>query len=203
MNSDDLLAILNSVNMGTQFSIELNVNKLLLLVLLIIKPGKKIWKNLYSKSTDSKRYVSNVSNHPTTCLRNIPFCRARHICMIVEYTNIRYMKIKELRTILKIQKYQKLVVQKGIEKALAIPRQQLMSEKLKSKVDILPFISTFNPNNPTVFLKIRKMHGNRQTSKTLVKIFAKHKLLDCEREPSNLKRFLCSSNFYTNQLTFN
>ena len=102
MNSDDLLAILNSVNMGTQFSIELNVNKLLFLVPLIIKPGKKIWKNLYSKPTDSKRYVSNVSNHPTTCLRNIPFCRARHICMIVEYTNIRYMKIKELRTILKI-----------------------------------------------------------------------------------------------------
>ena len=115
---------------------------------------------------------------------------------------VRYMKLKELRTILKTQKYPKTVVEKGIEKALTIPQEQLRSEKLKKKDNILPFISTYNPNNSNVFPKVREIYGNLQTSKTLSKIFAKHKLIDCKRQPSNLKRLLCSSNFSTNKLTF-
>ena len=59
------------------------------------------------------------------CLKNIPFCLARRICMMAENKNVRYMKLKELRTILKTQKYPKMVVEKGIEKALAIPQEQL------------------------------------------------------------------------------
>ena len=50
--------------------------------------------------------------------------------------------------------------------------------------------------------KIREIYRNLQTSKTLSKIFAKHKLIDCKRQPSNLKRLLCSSNFSTNKPTF-
>ena len=45
---------------------------------------------------------------------NIPFGLARRICMIVENDNVRYMKPKELRTILKT-----MVIVKGTEKALA------------------------------------------------------------------------------------
>ena len=70
------------------------------------------------------------------------------------------MKLKELRTILKNQKYPKMVLEKGIEKALAIPQEQLRSQKLKKKDDILPFISTYNPNNPNVFSKVREIYGN-------------------------------------------
>ena len=112
------------------------------------------------------------------------------------------MKLKEIKAILKTQKYPKMVVEKGIEKALAIPQKQLRSEKLKKKDDILPFISTYNPNNPNVFPKVREIYRNLQTSETLGKIFAKHKLIDCKRQPSNLKRLLCSSNISTNNSTF-
>ena len=41
-----------------------------------------------------------------------------------------------------------------------------------------------------MFPKVREIYGNLQTSKTLGKIFANHKLIDCKREPSNLKRLL-------------
>ena len=77
--------------------------------------------------------------------------------MIVENKNVRYMKLKELRTILKSQKYPKMFVTERIEKALAISQEQLTSEKLKSRVSILPFISTYNPNNSNMFPKIRKI----------------------------------------------
>ena len=94
-----------------------------------------------------------------------------------------------------------MVVENGIEKSLAIPQKQLRSEKLKKKDDILAFISTYNPNKPNMFPKLRKIYQNLQTSKTLGKIFAKYKLIYCKRQASNLKRLLCSSNFSTNKLT--
>ena len=129
----------------------LNDNKLPFLDILMTKSGKKICMNIYSKPNNSKRYVSFLPNHPKFCLKNKSFCLARRICMIVEN-----MKLKELRTILKTQKYQKMVVEKRIEKALAIPQEQLRSEKLKKTDNILPFISTYNPNNRNVFLKVRE-----------------------------------------------
>ena len=57
------------------------------------------------------------------------------------------MKLMELRAILKTQKYPKMVVEKGIKKAHAIPQEQLRYEKLKNKDNILPFISTYNLSN--------------------------------------------------------
>ena len=51
-----------------------------------------------------------------------------------------------------------MIVEKGIEKALAVPQEQLRSEKLKKKDDILPFISTYKPNNPKMFPKVREIY---------------------------------------------
>ena len=64
--------------------------------------------------------------------------------MIVENKTVRHLKLKELRTILKPQKYPKLVIEKGIEKDLAIRQEQLRTEKLKNIDNILPFGSKFN-----------------------------------------------------------
>ena len=57
-----------------------------------------------------------------------------------------------------------MIVEKEIEKAVAIPQEQIRSEKLQNVDNILPFISTHNPTNLTVFPIERK------TSKTLGKI---------------------------------
>ena len=69
-----------------------------------------------------------------------------------------------------------MVVEKGIEKALTIIQEQIRSEKLKKKDNILPLISTYNPNNPNVFPKVKEIYRNLLTLKTFGKIFAKHKL---------------------------
>ena len=76
--------------------------------------------------------------------------------MIVENKNVRYLKLKELRAILITQKYPETVVENGIEKTLAIPQEHTRKEKLKKKHDILPFISTYNHNNPNVLPKVRE-----------------------------------------------
>ena len=51
---------------------------------MINKEGKKVFMDIYSKPTDSKRYVSFKSNHSKHCLKNISFSLARRICMIAE-----------------------------------------------------------------------------------------------------------------------
>ena len=113
-----------------------------------------------------------------------------------ENENVKYIKLKELRAILKTQIYPKMVVEEGIGKALAVPQEQLRSEKSTY------IISTYNPNNSNVIPKVREIYGKLQTSKILGKIFAKYKLIDYKRKPSKLNRFLCSSNFPTNKSTF-
>ena len=75
----NMLTILNSVNNDLQFSMELNDNELPFLDILITKPAKKIWTTIYSKPTDSKRYISYLSNHPKPCLKNITFCLVRRM----------------------------------------------------------------------------------------------------------------------------
>ena len=98
----------------------LNDNKLLFLNILIKKSVKKNWMKIYSKPNDSKRYVSYVSNHLKSLLKNIPFCLPSRICMIREDKYVRYMKLKELRTIWKTEKRPKMVVEKEIENSLGL-----------------------------------------------------------------------------------
>ena len=123
-----------------------------------------IYEHLF-KTNHSKHYVSFLSNHPKPCLKNMRFCLARRICMIVEKKNVRYMKFKELRTTLKTQQYPEMIVEKGIEKGLAIPQEQRRSEKLKNDDNILPFIFTHNPNNLNAFSKVREIYGTSKPQK--------------------------------------
>ena len=62
--------------------------------------------DLYSKPTDSKRYVPFDSCYPKPCLTNIPYCLARRICMIVEFFQEKENKLKELKLILQKQGYE-------------------------------------------------------------------------------------------------
>ena len=68
--------------------------------------------NIYSKPPYSKRYVSYLSDCLEPCFNNIPCCLVRRICMIVENGDVRHIILKELRTILKTQKYPQIVITK-------------------------------------------------------------------------------------------
>ena len=53
-----------------------------------------------------------------------------------------------------------------------------------------------------MFPKVREVCGNLEILKTLGKIFAKHKFINCKKQPSYLKRLIRSSSFSTNKPTF-
>ena len=58
-----------------------------------------------------------------------------------------------------------MFTERGIEKALAFPQEQLKIEKFKNNGDILPFVSTCNPNNSNILPKVREICRNLQISK--------------------------------------
>ena len=148
---------------------------------VINKTGTKIWMDICNKPTDSKRYVPFTSNYARSCLRNIPFGLARGICAIVEVENTKVKRLSELKISLK-QLYK-------------ISLNKLRKPKEKRTEEIIPFLSTHNPNNSNTFPIIRQTFENFQHSKTMSNVFGSKKLINSMRQAPDLERLLCKSKF--------
>ena len=189
----ELPDVLNNINPAIQFTMETSDTQLPFLDVMMNKEGKKVFMDIYSKPTDSKRHVSFKSNHPKHCLKNIQFSLARRICMIAEKDSLKEIKLKELETILLEQHYPERVIKAGINKALKIPQNELRNVKEQEKKKILPFISTFNPNHPKVLPIIKQTLGNLKTSDRMRNALKKVKFINCKRQAPNSGRILCKS----------
>ena len=178
---NELLDVLNNINLTIQFNIETSDTQLPFLDFMINKEGKKVFMDIYSKPTDSKRYVSFESNHPKHCLKNIPFSLARRICMITEKDSLKEIKLKELETLLLEQHYPGRIIKAGINKALKIPQNELRNVKEQEEKKILPFISTCNPNNPNALPIIKQTLENLESSDQMRNTLKKVKFINCKR----------------------
>ena len=79
--------------------------------------------------------------------------------MIAEKDSLKEIKLKELETMLLEQHYPERIIKAGINKALKIPQNELRNLKEQEKKKIIPFISTFNPNNPKALPIIKQTPG--------------------------------------------
>ena len=122
IKANELLDVLNNINPALQFTMEKSDTQLPFLDVMINKEGKKVFMDIYSKPTDSKKYVSFKSNHSKHWLKNIPFSLARRTFMIAEKDSLKEIKLKELETLLLEQHYPKRIIKAGIKKALKIPQ---------------------------------------------------------------------------------
>ena len=134
--------------------------------------------------------------------KNIPLCLARRICTIVENSKIKTIKLEELKQILRRQNYPKKIIDTGIEKACKIPIEILRSNKKKTTDKIIPFISTYNPNNCKVLPSIKTVFNNLQQSKTMKDVFQNYRLINSWKQPPNLGRILCKSKFTSVKQSF-
>ena len=163
------------------------------LYIMITKEGKKFFIDIYSKSKDSKRYASFKSNYLNHCVKNIPFSLAHRICMITEKECFKKIKLKELKALLLEQHYPELIIKAGINKASQISQNELYNVKEQEIKKILPFISTFNPNNLKALPIIKQTFENLETSDLMRNRLKKVKFSNCKRQTPNLGRILCKS----------
>ena len=86
---------------------------------------------VYAKPTDSHLHLPFLSSHPIHCKRAVPFGAALTIkcnCSTGDFLQNRY---KEYKGYLKLQNYAAELVDKQFDKALSIPRAELLREKVK------------------------------------------------------------------------
>ena len=117
--------------------------------------------------------------------------------MIVEKDSLKEIKLKELETLILEQHYLEWILKAGINSALKIPQNELRNVKKQEEKKMLPFISTFNPNNPKVLPIIKQALENLKTSDWMRNALEKVKFIKCKRQAPNLGRILSRVLFHT------
>ena len=186
--------VLNSIHPKIQFTMEHSEEMVPFLDVLIRKEGNKIWMDLYTKPTNTRRYLPYKSAHPKHCKVNIPFCLARRICIIMENEQAKLKHLEELKEIMCRQKYPLEIINKGITKAISIPQTELRQPKdTENSEKVLPFVTTYNQNNPSVFSTIKT--DFQALCDNEVPGMRDFKLIQSRRQPSNLKKILTKAEF--------
>ena len=94
--------------------------------------------------------------------------------------------------------YPKQIIETGIVKANALSREELLTKKTKEENEIIPFVHTFNPNNPNMFQIIHDSMPIIKTDEALKTAFKGTKLISSKRQSPNLKQILTKASFSRN-----
>ena len=144
--------------------------------------------DLYHKPTDTQRCLPFTSSHPNHCKRNIPFCLTRRICTIAENNTEKLKNLENLKSNLSKYHYPNSLIKQGFQKALSIPQKDLRKPKTPSNENILPFITTFNPNSPNIYSTIKSSVTCLKNDN--VSGFHNINLIQSKRQIPNLKKLL-------------
>ena len=123
---------------------------------------------------------------PNYCKRNIPFCLARRICTIAENDTEKLKNLENLKSNLSKYHHPNSLIKQGFQKALSIPQKDLRKPEKPSNENILPFITTFNPNNLNIYRTIKFsvicLKNNNVSG------FHNINLIQSKRQPSNSQK---------------
>ena len=152
--------------------------------------------DIYFKPTDSHLYLPFASSHQLHCKRAIPYGVALRIkrnnyCSIDIFLETRCEAYKGY---LKLQNYPTDLVDKQFDKALKIPRSELLSKKVKASKKfflwysiIIPFCQTFKTS------LIKKHFHLLRSSPQITEIFPAKSVFPAYRRTKNLKEVLAPS----------
>ena len=55
--------------------------------------------------------------------------------------------------------------------------------------NIIPFVTTYNPGDYNIFLSMKQIEFNLNSSERMKNVLQKKKIINSKRQPKNLKRF--------------
>ena len=94
------------------------------------------------------------------------------------------------------RKYPLKLIEDAIAKVHFLDRRTLLSNHKKSEVsDRIPYVTTFNPNNPEIYSNIKQFKSILQRNHDLHEFFRGKVFLKSKRQPPNLKRLLTKARF--------
>lgn len=191
--------ILNKLHKDIKFTLQYSNIKQSFLDVLIKNKGGRIETDIFYKETDSKQYLLFYSCHPRHTKFNIPYNLARRIRTIVSEEKVLEDRMQELRMFLTKQKYPQPIINHGLEKVMSLNRDLLRTVKQKTVEPIIPYVSTFNPNDPEMFNVIMNNKPILEEDEKMGSILSRYKFIKSKRQPYNLKRLLTKAKFSSNE----
>ena len=164
--------------------------------ILLIKKGKELNIDIYFKITDTKQYLNFHSCHPNhtknehTLQSNKKNLYNRFRRKVKGQTIIRIVSIIAEKGLPRV-----IYKKNGIETAIQIPRKDLLTVKIKTEEDILPYVSTYNPRNPEAYTIIKQHLPILYADQKMKDVLKNTKFIKCKRQPSNYKRILSKATF--------
>ena len=195
---NELHSILNNLHPSISFKWSVSTTSINFLDITLIKEGDLLKTDIFYKITDTHQYLHFKSCHPKQCKNNVPYNLARRICTIVSDEETKKARLNELKNMLLARHYPKQIIETGIVKANALSREELLTKKTKEENEIIPFVHTFNPNNPNMFQIIHDSMPIIKTDEALKTAFKGTKLISSKRQSPNLKQILTKASFSRN-----
>ena len=195
---NELHSILNSLHPSISFKWSASPTSINFLDITLIKEDNLLKTDIFYKVTDTHQYLHFKSCHPKQCKNNVPYNLARRICTIVSDEETKKARLNELKNMLLARHYPKQIIETGIVKANALSREELLTKKTKEENEIIPFVHTFNPNNPNMFQIIHDSMPIIKTDEALKTAFKGTKLISSKRQSPNLKQILTKASFSRN-----
>ena len=151
----------------------------------------KIHTDLYTKPTDSNRYISPQSNHPPHTFNSIIYgqtLRLKRICSTNEYFLTR---AAELASHLVASGYKRNQIAPIMTKVNKIDRTKLLDSgpQSKNKLDRIPYVTTFCPQAPDLRTTHNKHKHILEASQAMSRL-APHPPLIAHRRTPNLGNLL-------------
>ena len=198
-SDDDLKKLhkcLNELHPSINYTMEQNRSQLPFLDTLIINYRGKIQTDIFYKPTDSKQYLLYTSCHPKHTRNSIPYNLARRLKMIISEETTLNSRLNELKVFLTKRKYPLKLIEDAIEKVHCLDRSTLLrNHNTSEESDIIPYVTTFNPNNPEIYPTIEQFKPILQRNHELHETFKDKVFLKSKRQPPNLKRLLTKARF--------
>ena len=167
----DVIANVNQVHNSIKFDYKFSYNEIDFLdTTVTINNDLTISTKLYVKATDRNAYLQYNSYHSKSMKENIPYGQALRVKKICSNKDDLDRSLVTLRNNFINRGYPQDKVDKDIEKARSIERQELLQKTNKKREGKLCFCATYNKNLPNVRGIINDnwhlLHVNKEISTT-------------------------------------
>ena len=186
---------LNKLHPKFKFVKESSIKEIPFLDIKVYIKNKNILTDIYYKPTDTHQFLPFDSCHPRHTKISIPYCEARRLCTIIDDINIKKERLQEMKSFFLARNYPEKLIEDSITKALSIPQADLRKAKPKAHTEILPFVSTHNPNNPNLLPLIKSTLNILNSDAHMNKVLKSSKFICSKRQPPNLGRLLTKAKF--------
>ena len=193
---DMVLRRMNMLHPSIEFTSDCDDFRLVYLNVTILKTDLGFKTEIYNKETDSDTYLPFRSSHPRSCKESIPFELARSVRALTDSDDTVRLKLEALQAKLERCGYPQGLVATACECAKTLNVKDLRTLKHKETTsNEVAFVHTYDPGLPQLFPLIQGFTSRLYTSRELKPIFGETRIINSQREPSNLVHLLQHSRF--------